>query len=88
MRCGSLTHSGVVESSGESQWELLSLFDNTQRRSQQRMIEKMKYFPEYLQQSTDDIEMTRIKKQRKAQEGQRKNGKELCCWRNHKQKKK
>ena len=36
VRCGSLTHSGLVKSSGESQWELLSLVDNTQRGSQQR----------------------------------------------------
>ena len=49
VRCGSLTHSGIVESFGESQWELLSLVENTQRGSQQRMIE---YFPQYLQQFT------------------------------------
>ena len=55
MRCGSLTHSGLVESSGESQWELLSLADNTQRGSQQRMIEKVKYFSHYSQQSTAGI---------------------------------
>ena len=43
---GSLTHSGLVESSGESQWELLSLVDNTQRGSQQRMIEKLRHTAE------------------------------------------
>ena len=57
VRCGSLTHSGVVESSGESQWELLSLVDNTQRGSQQRMIEKLRYTGEsYYQQSTVESE--------------------------------
>ena len=43
MICGSLTHSGLVVSSGESQWELLSLVDNTQRGSQQRLIEKLRH---------------------------------------------
>ena len=57
VRSGSLTHTGLVESSGESQWELLSLVDNTQRGSQQRMIEKVKYVAQYSQQSTADIEM-------------------------------
>ena len=66
VRSGSLTRSELVESSGESQWELLSLVDNTQRGSQQRMIEKMKYFPQYSQQSMAGIEMTRMKKQRKS----------------------
>ena len=37
----SLTHSGLVESSGESQWKLLSIVDNTQLGSQQRMVGKL-----------------------------------------------
>ena len=60
--CGSLTHSGLVESSGESQWELLSPVDNTQLASQQRMIEKVKYFAPNSQQSTDSIEMAGMEK--------------------------
>ena len=59
VRCGSLTHAGLLESYGESKWELYSLVDNTQRGSQQRMIE---YFPQYSQQSTDGIEMARIER--------------------------
>ena len=62
VRCGSLTHSGLLESSGESQWELLSLVDNKQHGSQQRMIEEVKYFPQYSQQSTAGIEMTRMER--------------------------
>ena len=62
LRCGSLTHSGLVENSGESQWELLSLVDNTQRGSQQRMIEKVKYVAQYSQQSTADMEMAGMEK--------------------------
>ena len=58
VRCGSLTHSGVVKSSGEYQWELLSLVDNTQHGSQQRMIEKV----QCSQQSSDDIERTRMER--------------------------
>ena len=53
----SLSHSGLVESSGESQWELLSLVDNTQRGSQQRRIEKLCLTGEsYYQQSTGESE--------------------------------
>ena len=33
-----ITYSGQVESSGESQWELLSAVDNKQRGSQTRMM--------------------------------------------------
>ena len=54
---GSLTHSGLVESSAEAQWELLSLVDNTQRGSQKRMIEKLRHTAEsYYQQSTGESE--------------------------------
>ena len=63
VRCGSLTHSGLVESSGESQWELLSLVDNTQRGSQQRIIEKLRHTAKsYHQQSTGESEMTQMER--------------------------
>ena len=72
LRCGSLTHSGSVESSGESQWELLSLVDNTQRGSQQRMIEKLHHITEsYHQQYTGESEMTRMKRGRLERERER-----------------
>jgi hypothetical protein len=45
-----------VESSGQSQWELLSVVDNTQRGSQERMIEKFRYTAESWQQSTGEGE--------------------------------
>ena len=51
-----------MKSSGESQWELLSLVDNTQCGSQQRMIEKLKYIAQYSQQSTTGIKMARMEK--------------------------
>ena len=72
VRCGSLTHSGLVESSGESQWELLSLVDNTQRGSQQRMIEKLHHMAEiYYQQSSGESEMTRMERGRLERERER-----------------
>ena len=78
MRCGSLTlyhflsHSGSVESSGESQWELLSLVDNTQRGSQQRIIEKLRHVAEsYHQPSTGENEMTRMERGRLERERER-----------------
>ena len=37
----SLTHSGLVESSGQSQWELVSVVENKQRGQQQRIREKV-----------------------------------------------
>ena len=55
VRYGSLSHSGLVESSGESQWELLSLVDNTQCGSQHGMIEKLRHTGEsYYQPSTGE----------------------------------
>ena len=60
----SLIHSGLVESSGQSQWELLSVLDNKQRGSQQRMIEKFCYTAEsWQQQSTGEGGMTTMKRQ-------------------------
>ena len=57
-----LTHSGLVESSGESQWELLSVVDNTQLGSQQRMVEKVKFVAQCLEQ---------LRMERRQQEGER-----------------
>ena len=70
MRCGSLTHSGLVESSRESQWELLSLVDNTQRGSQQRMINKLHHTAEIYHQ-TGESEMTRMERGRLERERER-----------------
>ena len=52
MRCffNHHVHSGLVESSGSSEWELLSIVDNKQRGSQERMIEKLHYLVEHKQQ--------------------------------------
>ena len=64
--CDSLTHSGLVESSGESQWELLSVVDNTQLGSQQRMVGKVKFFA---QQSKEERGMMGM--ERRQLEGER-----------------
>ena len=70
--CGSLTYSELVESSGESQWDLLSLVEHTQRGSQQRMIEKLRHTAEsYHQQSTGESEMTRMERGRLERERER-----------------
>ena len=61
-----LTHSGLVESSGESQWKLPSVVDNTQLGSQQRMVEKVKLFAQL---STGEREMTGM--ERRQLEGER-----------------
>ena len=37
-----------MESSGSSEWELLSIVDNKQRGSQERMIEKLRYAVEHM----------------------------------------
>ena len=39
-----------MESSGSSEWELLSIVNNKQRGSQERMIEKLHYLVEHKQQ--------------------------------------
>ena len=48
--------SGLVESAGSLEWELLSIVDNKQRGSQERMIEKLRYAVEHKQQSTSESE--------------------------------
>ena len=45
-----------MESSGSSEWELLSIVDNKQRGSQERMIEKLHYTVERKQQSISKAE--------------------------------
>ena len=50
-------HSGLVESSGPSEWELLSMVNNKQRGSQERMIEKLRYTVEHKQQSRTESEL-------------------------------
>ena len=64
-----LTHSGLVESSGESQWELLSVVDNTQLGSQQRMTEKLHHTAESWHQSRGEREMMGM--ERRQLEGER-----------------
>ena len=60
----SLTHSGLVESSGQSQWELVSVVDNKERSQQQRMMEKLRYTAEsWQQQSTGEGGMTTMERQ-------------------------
>ena len=60
----SLTHSGLVESVGQSQWELLSVVDNKQRGSQQRIIDKFRDTAEsWHQQSTGEGGMTTMERQ-------------------------
>ena len=55
-----------MESSGESQWKLLSVVDNTQLGSQQRMVEKVKFFAQL---STGEREMMGM--ERRQLEGER-----------------
>ena len=60
-----------MESSGQSQWELLSVVDNTQRGSQERMIEKFRYTAESWQQSTGEGEMVRMERRQLERERDR-----------------
>ena len=64
-----LTHSGLVESSGGSQWELLSVVDNTQLGSQLRTIEKLTHTAESWHQSRGEREMMGM--ERRQLEGER-----------------
>ena len=52
-----------MESSGQCEWELVSVVDNTQRGSEKRMVEKMKYTIEHKLQPTSESEMTRMERQ-------------------------
>ena len=60
-----------MESSGQSQWELLSVVDNTQRGSQQRMIEKFRYTAVSWQQSTGEGETARMERRQLERERDR-----------------
>ena len=52
-----------MESSGQCEWELVSVVDNTQRGSVERMVEKMQYTIEHKLQPTSESEMTRMERQ-------------------------
>ena len=54
--CVVFSCSGLVESAGSLQWELLSVVDNKQRGSHERLIEKLHYIAEHKQQSTSESE--------------------------------
>ena len=58
-----------MESSGESQWKLLSVVDNTLLGSQQRMVEKFRYTAESWHQSRGERGMTGM--ERRQLEGER-----------------
>ena len=58
-----------MESSGESQWELLSVVDNTQLGSPQRMVEKLRHTAESWHQSRGERGMTGM--ERRQLEGER-----------------
>ena len=52
-----------MESSGQCEWELVSVVDNTQRGSVERMVEKMRCMAEFKLQPTSEGEMTRMERQ-------------------------
>ena len=52
-----------MESSGQCEWELVSVVDNTQRGSVERMVVKMQYTIEHKLQPTSESEMTRMERQ-------------------------
>ena len=66
-----ITYSRQVESSAESQWELLSVVDNKQHGSQTRMTERLSHFVQLSQQSAEGSEMTRMERQRLERERDR-----------------
>ena len=51
---------GLVESAGSLEWELLSVADNKERGSQERLIEKLHYIVDHKQQSTSESEKIHI----------------------------
>ena len=61
-------YSGLVESRGQSEWELLSIVDNSQRGSLERMVEKMKYLVEI---SKKEVNRDRVRVEIQAAEGER-----------------
>ena len=63
-----ILYSGLVESICQSEWELLSVVDNSQRGSRQRMVEKMKYFVEI---AKKEVNRDRVRVGIQAAEGER-----------------
>ena len=61
-------YSGLVESSGQSQWELLSVVGNSQRGSRERMVEKMKYLVEI---AKKEVNKDKVRVEIQAAEGER-----------------
>ena len=57
------TSLGQVEVSGQSQWKLISIVNNTQRGSQQRMIEKFRFTAQGWHQFIGESELTRMERQ-------------------------
>ena len=69
-------YSGLVESRGQSQWELLSIVNNSQRGSLERMVEKLRYtvdrkLPAVDEARRGDGEKDRVKVEKREVEGER-----------------
>ena len=56
-------YSGLVESRGQSEWELLSIVDSSQRGSLERMVEKMQHFVEIGKKREEERNRARVEKQ-------------------------
>ena len=52
-----------MESSGQSEWELLSVVNNSQRGSQERMIKKLRYIVDCKLQVEAERDRARVEKQ-------------------------
>ena len=66
-----LFHSELVESSGQYEWELVSVVDNTQRGSLERIVKKMKCMAKVNLQPTSESELTRMEQRDLEAEGDR-----------------
>ena len=55
-------YTGLVESCGQSEWELLSVVDNSQRGSLERMVEKVHHFVEIANQREIERDRARVEK--------------------------
>ena len=69
-------YSGFVESRGQSEWELLSIVDNSQRGSQERMVEKLRYtvdckLPAFEEARRGDGERDKVRVEKWEAEGER-----------------
>ena len=56
-------YSGLVESRGQPEWDLLSIVDNSQRGSRERMVEKMQHFVEIAKEREEERDRARVEKQ-------------------------